>query len=416
MKKLGYLFLFLSATHAFAFAGNVNINLPRFAGKEYVYYLVRGDANDTIQRGTLDAKGQTTLTPALKDGNYRGMSRFIIVGAGGLEILLNNEADFTVSCTGDRPSISTIDYTGSEENGFLFGQHLKQGETIRKFNMVTAMLDEYSSDKSTFRKHLIDEQQSLKQQFKKLLETTAESPLYSARIREIGDFLANTGAILDMNEEELVAEQRRFVSSRLDFGNLYNSGFWHQVLDRWIIMTSSYGDSAVVADVRQALSRVNDDDIRRKLTGKLTVLFYRYGKENLLSQIGEEDLLSPGNKAPALTINGEKTVPFGSMIIFYESGCPNCEKELTQLRVNYRTLQQHGLRVISVAADHDEETFRLNADRLPWTDKYCDYRGVDGENFKSYNVIGTPTIFIIDGEGTITGRYAKLSEYLAEKQ
>jgi hypothetical protein len=81
-----------------------------------------------------------------------------------------------------------------------------------------------------------------------------------------------------------------------------------------------------------------------------------------------------------------------------------------QLRANYPLLQERGLRVISIAADPDDETYRKNADLFPWTDKYCDFKGFPGENFVHYQVFGTPTIFVIDKEGIITGRYAQLTE------
>jgi len=49
-------------------------------------------------------------------------------------------------------------------------------------------------------------------------------------------------------------------------------------------------------------------------------------------------------------------------------------------------------------------------DALPWTEKLCDLKGFEGEYFKKYGVIGTPTIFVLDKDKTITGKYAHLSD------
>ncbi|MDR0686453.1 MAG: hypothetical protein LBF79_03215, partial [Dysgonamonadaceae bacterium] len=98
MMKLFYLCFFLSAAFFAAFAGDITIDFPKFAGKDYVYYFVRGDGNDTVMRGTLDLNGQAKLSPYLSDKNFCGTSRFIISGAGGFEIFLNGEKDFTVEC------------------------------------------------------------------------------------------------------------------------------------------------------------------------------------------------------------------------------------------------------------------------------------------------------------------------------
>ena len=39
----------------------VNIELPHFAGKPYVFYLMQGERQDTIQSGALDDRGKPCL-------------------------------------------------------------------------------------------------------------------------------------------------------------------------------------------------------------------------------------------------------------------------------------------------------------------------------------------------------------------
>jgi hypothetical protein len=295
---------------------------------------------------------------------------------------------------------------------FMVEQRIVQAELLRKFGAVTTLLNEYTE--GTFYEQLTAEKESLRRQFAKLQQATAQSQFYSAKVLEISNFMANIGSEIDLEEKDLVSEQREFVRTKLDFDILYNSGFWHSFIESWLVKISGYGDLAVVADLRQVLAGIGDEVLREKFMDRITVLFYRYGKEGLLSHIGMEDLLSPGNKAPELTFGETKFVPAGSIIIFYESGCPSCEQELMQLRLNFRELGSREVRVISIAADRDAETFFSNANRLPWPDRYCDYLGIEGENFKKYNVIGTPVIFAVDKTGTIIGRYAKLSQYLED--
>ncbi|MCL2652055.1 MAG: thioredoxin family protein, partial [Candidatus Azobacteroides sp.] len=69
-----------------------------------------------------------------------------------------------------------------------------------------------------------------------------------------------------------------------------------------------------------------------------------------------------------------------------------------------------GIRVISIAADHDENVFEYHAKDFPWTDKLCDYQGFEGNNFKNYGVVATPTIYLIDENGNIQGKFATLQE------
>lgn len=65
---------------------------------------------------------------------------------------------------------------------------------------------------------------------------------------------------------------------------------------------------------------------------------------------------------------------------------------------------------MTAASDVDPAEYQKNADRFPWKKKFSDFRGQTGYNFISFGVIGTPTIFVIDENGIITGRYARLAD------
>jgi len=272
------------------------------------------------------------------------------------------------------------------------------------------MLQLYNSPQDSLCRLLKAEQNRLQGQYAKIQKETAQSPLYAARIREMNDFLRGLGSRLNLTEKEMKQEQREFILSKVDFGQLYNSGLWNEVLSRWIGMTTGLGDSTLLADSRTALNRCTDKDLYGKLLGKLILYYNKYGKENLLAQLGVDDSLTPGHPTPKLYSDSITMKPVNSLVIFYETGCGSCEKELTRLRANSPVLQARGIRVISVSADHDEETFRKNADLFSLTDKYCDYKGFEGVNFIRYQVFGTPIIFVIDKDGIITGRYATMAE------
>jgi hypothetical protein len=390
------------------------INLPHFANKPYVFYLMQGDSQDTIRRGALDKDGKTVLTIPEQYKTFVGMSKWMIVGEGGLEIILNHENEFTVSCTEALPDINNIYYIGTAENIFLFEQYKKQGKILDRAGAIERSSQLYDSPEESLYQPLKTERSRLYKQFADLQSETARSPLYSARVREMSNFLIGLGSRLDMTEDEVIREHREFVLSKINFRQLYNSGLWNDVLDRWTGMETGLGDSLLVADSRTMLARCTDQELHPKLVNKLIVLYNKYGKENLLSQLGVENLIAPGHYAPKLRLKSAYITPVESLVIFYESGCSNCENELIQLRANYRILQERGLRVISVAADPNEEIYRNNAALFPWPDTYCDYKGFSGENFTNYQVVGTPTIFVVDKAGMITGRYAQLAEYLDE--
>ena len=78
-----------------------------------------------------------------------------------------------------------------------------------------------------------------------------------------------------------------------------------------------------------------------------------------------------------------------------------------------KSARDRGIEVISIAADHDKTIYENTASRFPWKNKLCNFKGFEGENFKNYGIIGTPTFYLIDNKGIIQGKYATLADGLS---
>jgi hypothetical protein len=408
MKKLSFILTF-SAICGILQSQTLNFDFPHFAGQKYIICLLKGEKQDTIYRGALDKHGKSTVVLPAAYRGFAGIARWSLLDGGGLDLVLNGEKSFTVSCPDANPSDSNIAYINTPENSFMYGKYLQQSAVINKLIAIGGALQQYSPADSIF-PLLEKENLRLEQAFETIQAEIAHSLLYAARIREFSDYLTGTGSRLTLNEKDLETERRNFVFARMDFSQLYYSGFWSDIISAHIASVSG-NDSLLIADSRALLLRASGNkEVEEELLHKLILLYNKYGKENLLANLGVEDLVSRGRPAPMLTLTNKHIRPVNSLIIFYESDCNNCENALIQLRGNYPLLKEKGVEVISIAADRDEGTFRRNADLFPWADKYCDFKGFDGENFKNYGIIGTPTIFVVDKEGVITGKYAKMDE------
>ena len=101
-----------------------------------------------------------------------------------------------------------------------------------------------------------------------------------------------------------------------------------------------------------------------------------------------------------------------TLLIFYQSGCGPCEELMQQLPNNYELLKNKGYRIITISADENEQIFKNASNTYPWADKYCDFEGKKGVNFKNYAVLGTPTIYVIDKTGKIEAKLASMKEIL----
>lgn len=121
-------------------------------------------------------------------------------------------------------------------------------------------------------------------------------------------------------------------------------------------------------------------------------------------------LLLAGKKAPRLSHTVPLVASGPTLLLFYETDCPNCEAVLRDLCGFYTTLKDRGVRVLSIASDEDEHIFSSRAASLPWTEKWYDSRGFYSPDFENYGVASTPTLVVVNPDGRIAGSYHTLEE------
>ncbi|NDW10855.1 hypothetical protein D0T56_14485 [Dysgonomonas sp. 520] len=386
-------------------AQTIDVQLPYYAGRDYYFCLLKGSKQDTIATGRLNSKGKAAIS---LPENYRGVGRFSVreyakiwnIIVNGNEKVFMSEPDSVEA----NPS-----FNGSVENNFLLDAFTRQNKIIEEYgkaidpNLAQPLIfpspeKRVENDYLLFRKQIND------------------NPLYAARIIEILNCLTGVGSSFNISQEDILTEQREFITRKVSFEDLYTSGFWQPIFDSWIQMTSA-NDSLLLDDSRYMLERCgNDIPMRREVTQTIIRTFSKYGKDYLLAELGTEYLTMPlnGQLAPEIKVGGTSFLPKNSLIIFYETGCGSCHYELEQLKSKYKLLSDNNIRIISIAADIGREVHEETSAKLPWTDKFCDFKGFDGENFRNYGIVGTPTYILTDREGIVRGRYAQLKELVKD--
>lgn len=234
-----------------------------------------------------------------------------------------------------------------------------------------------------------------------------------------------------IRSEKTYEEAKVYINDTLSFKALSQSGEWREYIEHWVgfYMNSSNSPEeftqAFIPQAKKVLTRTLSEDkqVALTLTNDLITFFEQYALDTAAEQVAvsasKQGLKS--EKIARLVIAAEmkgKPAPriegvadlSNSLIIFYESGCGNCDTEMAILKRDYKKLQEKGIRVISVSADEDPLIFYSYTKELPWSDKPCDFRGLDGKAFQDYGVISTPTIFRTDSQGKIIGRYARLQD------
>ncbi|RZJ48796.1 MAG: redoxin domain-containing protein [Flavobacterium sp.] len=408
-------------------AQTINVAFPHFTGKQYVYVLEKGSKKDTIATGKLDTEGKATLViPSAKKG-YAGISHFVLTEGGGMDFIVNKE-NFTISCLEEQPNFENTKYTVSAENDFFNGRMKKLNQILEKVRMVQYGLTVYKKEDALY-PALNQEQQNLNQQLTALKSETAQNKLYAARLAEIYDILMGSGSKINLSEGEKAKEINAFVKDKLDMSVLYTSGQWNNFIEGWMQLHQAVikDDALWLEGTKYVLSHIKSNEIYTAFTEKAILVLTKAGKDDLVTSLSEYASKSGrleksgkivmaaingpaiGNVAPVLqTATGKKTINKKTLLFFYESGCNNCENEIHQLLGNYEIVKDKGYEIISVAADMTSNVGDGHNHQFPWKEQLCDFKGFAGPNFKNYAIIGTPTFFVIDEKGKITGKYASL--------
>lgn len=252
-----------------------------------------------------------------------------------------------------------------------------------------------------------------------------------------------------INSEAKFEAAKAYIRDTLDFTILYHTPMWKEYVQHWVgfyAQTSKSPEefaSAFVPVAKTVLSRTvtTHAETASVLSKDLIDFFQQYGLDTAAENIAAlllgfdveygkntetahrlvkaQQLI--GKTAPELIVGTDSISPSAwtgaktahnstTILFFYESGCGNCMTQIEELKKAYEQLQSLETDIISIAADEDQHVFEYHSNTFPWHNKLCDLKGFNGENFKNYGVAATPTIYLIDNNGIIKGKYAKFEE------
>ncbi len=431
-------------------AQEIQLYFPNFAGHQYDWKLFQGEKELTVRSGEIAPNGRVTLVMPDVHKDYRGMTRWMLKKGGGLDMIYTGKG-FSVECLSEQPAPDNIIYTNNPENDFLAAHHHRQQTILDRLGAVNHLLQVYTPDED-LHKMALKEQEHLNRQFEQVQSDRAKSPLYAARFGEIVDFTKGVADKGYENPGDHMTYFNNFVTHTLNFKDLYTSGHWDQVLHHWLMMNirSQDGDQGIKNRLNAALSRMNQADILSAFMQKAVPLLVKEGKDDLLPGIAAHLDKHPaaraklpdnvkhmmasikiltGKKAPDLMLKAPVRTQTGrsaqditletgklnadfTILLFYQGECPLCEDALIDLANQYKWLTEHRVRVIAISGDTTEQGFEKKLKYHQWPDNYCDLTGMAGVNFKNYGVLGIPTLFLIDKEGTVLEKTATVDDVI----
>lgn len=137
----------------------------------------------------------------------------------------------------------------------------------------------------------------------------------------------------------------------------------------------------------------------------------------LKNRIDQAKYFKKGAKVPPLSFNTSsgkqhnllENLAKKTVVVFYATWCPHCKEMLPKLYELYKKRQD--LNVIAISLDTKAEDWQAFTEKqCPDWVNMCDLKGWEGEAAKDYFIYATPTMFLIDKNGTLISRPAKIEE------
>ena len=436
VKKLFIIFIacFTGINHLSA--QDVGLLAPSLSGREAKLFYFAGAKTDSLAT-TIDASGKATFR--IPAGNYRGMAIITVPNAGGIEFVAA-EPFVEVVCTGDNFNFENMNFNKSVENRFLNHIFTSQSRYLQKQAWLQAGNQFLAAD-SPVLSAVKSELKNVEDSMSVLSNEINASKLYSAKYFRLSEYMNLLFAAEQKADTVSALSIRREMEESLDITSLYTAGqLWNSVLNfyaslfshtvgqdvqqqqyaRSVIRTSQrlsapYFEGYIAGCITEA-ERFGWKEAEDSIISKLLASRAGFTSSMDILQRAVGAYLAKNNKAMPEIIGlkaANKTKNTKTLIAFYDSDCSTCVNEMFRLITVYPQLQEKNIRVVSIAGDTEKELYEKGIQDFPWQDKLCDFKGITGINFSNYNVIGTPSFFLIDNNRKLIGQFYSVSELLA---
>ncbi|GFD78577.1 AhpC/TSA family protein [Tenacibaculum sp. Mcav3-52] len=440
MKKLLALLIFTTslANAQYTVKGTMT---PPDKGDWVILYKIEGAkqkflANATIKFDTVAISGEkqvlgkfsfelpNTATPGAYRATYRNS------GAGFVDFFFNKEnVEFVFNPK--YPDQSVL-FTSSRENK-LYNEYLQAYNAVQK--KIDSLQASYIETKSKDTKKAYKKELKELEDVQEMYENKSEGMLVNSFIKASRRY--NSSNPHDNVQDYLSATSENFFEY-VDFKSdkLYNSSFLIDRINDYVFYLNYSEDK----DVQQKLIKESITNVMKKISSdklEKAVIDYLISalteKRNgpavdwmfaeYYDKLPAEDqdvdfkkekldilLATVGRVAPDFSWKeGDKEYKLSTLndgnkylLVFWSTGCPHCIKEIPEL---YKFMQTHKeVSVVSFGIENEENEWDEFVKNLPgWHNAigtHPEYK-FDNETVKKYNLLGTPSYFVLDKDKNI---------------
>jgi len=425
------LFMFSTITNA----QNISLSFPALAKEKGTIYFFQGKTLDSIPI-VLNDQGKAILPfPII---GFRGLIKCVFGTHGNWEAILA-EPHLNMSSSDTTITIENCNYLDSKENNFMKKAFSQKMQIQKEEQWIAQGLNLYKPSDKIYTS-LKNQDKTLKKNKADLQKEIETSSLYAGEFLDLLNFYDQVEQLQVSKNELLIKEIKIYLNTRFNPHTLYRAGtLWQSFFNYWITFyIEAYPNKEAQELFAQNVissQKGLQEPLRSALLNQAVHVCEEYpfsdAQATLVTYMAQQGLLVetenpeinkilymskvlPGHTAPDIILNEQRKMSTLQanhfFIIFYQTGCSHCDQELQELQKHYLTLKNKGVEIISISADTDLEFNKLQSEKLSWHYKLCDGQGAYGDNFINYGILLTPTIFVLDKNLKVVGRYAKLEE------
>jgi peroxiredoxin len=412
MKKLLLASAILLSTYTFA-QFNVKVEIPAFLSDSEVYLYGFNGSKEILYS---KAKISNNVAAFKVDKQYVGMMRAFFKKANSSVNMVSENKDINLKIELDsKNKISNVVF--QDQANQLFSSEVELQKKQELILPALIQIKDYYRPSENFYKSLETEINVLSN---KDLTAYANHP-----------FLEYYNKNQKYSNQEKVAELKPE-----DFINFYTkSGEYLEtstILKPSLINFLNVSKSNVEGSVDKLLDAVNLETPRgQTILSELIEIFNTYGMDKLKDKYLTEanNLKCTINDRLASTIKANKNTEIGAkmpnntfvnaihtkakslydikaskkIVVFWSSTCSHCEAELPKLLEKYDKLKAQNIEIVGFSLDSSLEDFKAKANLFPWIND-SEGKGWYSSYGDTYNIVATPTYFILDANNTILSK------------
>ena len=412
MKKIVMASAFLLFVNSFA-QFNVKVAIPAYLADSDVYLYGFNGSKEILYS---KAKISTNVATFKVDNQYVGMMRAFFKKSNSSVNMVSENKDINFKIDLDsKNKISNVIF--EDQANKLFSTEVELQKKQELILPALIQIKDYYTPADNFYK-------SLEGEINMLSKTDQSS-------YEAYPFLSFYNKNQKFSQQEKTADL-----TTQDFINFFSkSGQYLEtstILKPALINFLNVSKSNVEGSVDKLLEAVNLETPRgQTIMSELIEIFSTYGMDKLKDKYLAEanGLKCTINDRLASTINANKNTAIGAklpntvfvnaihtkakslydvkaakkIVVFWSSTCSHCEAELPKLLEKYDKLKAQNIEIVGFSLDNDLGEFRSKANLYPWIND-SEGKGWYSTYGDVYNVVATPTYFVVDANNVIISK------------